>query len=119
MEIKHELFTQNYTKVLCEDKSEQKFNAPHHFSVVKADDPETLVGVVHCQEGPIKEYGINGVANEDLLLMVLTRLESFQDSPYKCEENERAIEHIKDAVRTLRERTNKRVAENKEGTSQI
>ena len=51
--------------------------------------------------------------------MVLTRLESFQDSPYKCEENERAIEHIKDAVRSLRERTNKRVAENKEGTSQI
>ena len=30
---------------------------------------------IHFQEGPIKECGVNGVCNEDLINMVLERLE--------------------------------------------
>ena len=37
MEVKHDLLTSKYTKVYCEDKEHQKFNAPHHFIVGLAD----------------------------------------------------------------------------------
>ena len=77
MEVRNSKFTQNYTKVFCEDT--WKYNAPHHFSVETVDGRN--IAHIDFQEGPIKECGINGVANEDLLLMVLTRLEAFQTSP--------------------------------------
>ena len=120
-EIKNALFTQNYTKVYCENDSQQKFNAPHHFTV-KAIDPITLeadkvVGEINFQEGPIKEFGINGVANEDLLLMILTRLKSFENNGWSCKENQMAIDKIEEAVMWLRKRTLEREARNVEGTS--
>ena len=116
--INHEGFTHNYTNVYCEEKGKQKFNAPHHFVVKKADSDETVC-TVDFQEGPIKENGVNGCSNEDLLLMVMTRLESFQNSEYKCEENAEAIKHLNETIAVLRSRTNKRVARGVEGTSTI
>lgn len=116
MDINHDGFTQKYTKVICEDT--WKFNAPHQFYVAETKR-NNIIEKVHFQEGPIKEYGINGVSNEDLLLMVVTRLEAFQKSEYKCEENQRAIDHLMEAVEALRDRTNKRIANGTEGTSAI
>lgn len=125
VELVHPLLTQNYTKILHEDPF--KFNAPHLFKVIKAE-PETtgknkgnnlVVGVVNFQEGPIKENGVNGVANEDLLGMVLCRLESFQKSEYKCRENACAITKIEEALMWLRKRTNARVKRGVEGTSKV
>ena len=124
-ELVHPLLTQNYTKILYEDPF--KFNAPHLFKVIKAE-PETtgknkgnnlVVGVVHFQEGPIKENGVNGVANEDLLGMVLVRLEHFQNSEYKCRENAIAITKLEEALMWLRKRTNSRIKRNVEGTSKV
>ena len=115
MEVRNSKFTQNYTKVTCEEA--WKYNAPHHFKVYSKDDK--LVGEVNFQEGPVKEVGINGVNNEDLLLMVVTRLEGFQNSDYRCDENAEAITSILEAVDSLRKRTNKRVERGVEGTSII
>lgn len=112
------LFTAKYTKVECETKEFQKFNAPHHF-VVKNVETGDIVGAVNFQKGPIKENGINGVNNEDLLLMVLTRLNAFQESEYKCRENACAITKIEEAVMWLRKRTNDRAVRNVEGTSKV
>ena len=81
MEVKNSQFTQNYTKVFCEDS--WQYNAPNHFTVVKSGEGSELAKI-NFQEGPIKEVGVNGVANEDLLLMVVTRLEAFQNSEYRC-----------------------------------
>ena len=117
MEVRHEKFTTNYTKVSCEDQP-WNYNAPHHFTVSNINTDE-VVAKVDFQEGPIKEVGINGVSNEDLLLMVVTRLEGFQNSEYKCEENQKALESILDAVDHLRSRTNKRVERGVEGTSTV
>lgn len=123
MIIRDGLFTTKYTCVECEEKEEQKFNAPHHFKVRKIDPatliPSEVIGEVNFQEGPIKENGINGVNNEDLLLMVLTRLRSFQDSQYTCKENEKAIEKLEECVMWLRKRTLDREMRNVEGTSNI
>ncbi len=123
--LNHDLLTQNYTMVIYEDPF--KFNAPHLFKVIKAE-PETtgknkgnnlVVGIVHFQEGPIKETGVNGVSNEDLLGMVLARLEHFQNSEYKCRENALAITKIEEALMWLRKRTNARVKRGVEGTSKV
>lgn len=116
MEVRHSKFTQNYTKVFCEDSF--KYNAPHHFEVKNVETGE-VVCKVDFQEGPIKEVGINGVSNEDLLLMVVTRLTNFQNSEYRCEENQEAIESILEAVDSLRARTNKRAERGVEGTSVV
>lgn len=124
-ELNHPLLTQNYTKILYEFPF--KFNAPHLFKVIKAAPEEKgkhkgqheVVGLVHFQEGPIKENGVNGVANEDLLGMVLARLEGFQKSEYKCRENACAITKIEEALMWLRKRTNARVARKVEGTSKV
>ena len=116
--IEHPKFTSKYTKVFCEDAAEQLFNAPHHFKVVNVEDGST-VGRVDFQEGPIKEVGINGVNNEDLILMVVCRLESFQKSEYACNENAEALEYLYKAVDALRSRTNRRAAAGIEGTSAL
>lgn len=123
--LEHDLLTQNYTMVIHEQPF--KFNAPHHFKVIVAH-PDTdgdhkgqnrVVGIVDFQEGPIKENGVNGVANEDLLGMVLCRLENFQKSEYKCRENACAITKIEEALMWLRKRTNSRVKRGVEGTSKV
>lgn len=123
--LEHDLLTQNYTMIIHE--ANFKFNAPHHFKVIAAQ-PDTdgehkgqnrVVGIVNFQEGPIKENGVNGVANEDLLGMVLCRLEGFQNSEYKCRENALAITKIEEALMWLRKRTNARVKRGVEGTSKV
>ena len=116
-ELQQPLLTNKFTTVMCE--TEYKFNAPHHFKVVKTDSPSEVVGEVHFQEGPIKEVGINGVNNEDLIAMVIARLESFQNSKFACRENAMAITKLQEAQLWLRARTMGREKRGVEGTSTI
>lgn len=121
-QLKNDLLTNKYTKVYHED--EPKFNTPHHFEVTKKmiDSKgvahETLLQRVDFQEGAIKEHGVNGVMNEDLLVMVLTRLEGFQNSDFRCRENDMAITKIEEALMWLRKRTVGRENRGVEGTHQ-
>ena len=123
MIINNSLFTKKYTCVECEEKEEQKFGAPHHFKVRKIDpvslEPSEVITEVHLQEGPIKENGINGCSNEDLILMVLTRLQAFQEGPYACRENALAITKLEESIMWLRKRTTDRELKGIEGTSKI
>lgn len=114
--VKHPYFTNEYTNVFSESPDVMEYNAPHHFHVRDAKTDKVL-SEVHFQEGPIKEVGVNGVCNEDLLLMVYARLDCFQHSDYMCTENEEAMRHIEEAVKALRSRTNRRKAAGIEGTS--
>ena len=114
MKIKNDLVTQNYTEIEYEDRF--KFNAPHHFEIKNIGNGE-VVTKIDMQEGPIKENGVNGCANEDLIAIVLTRLESFQNSEYKCRDNAVAITKLEEALMWLRRRTNKRQDAGIEGTS--
>lgn len=124
IETKHDLLTTKYTQVL--EEKEYQFNAPHTFEVVRKLDantefnPETdLLAKIHFQEGPIKENGVNGVANEDLLVMVIRRLQGFQDSPYSCRENAMAITKLEEALLWLRKRTMGRENRGVEGTNVV
>lgn len=125
IETKHDLLTTKYTKVL--EEADYKYNAPHTFKVIKAQEEtseehkgENLVlSEIHFQEGPIKECGVNGVCNEDLLVMVIRRLEGFQNSEFKCRENACAITKIEEALMWLRKRTTGRENRGVEGTHEV
>ena len=112
MILKSDLTTQKYTRVEYEDN--YKFNAPHHFKVITIDG--NVVGEVNFQEGAIKEHGVNGVNNEDLIAMVIRRLEGFQDSEFKCRENAIAITKLEESLMWLRKRTQGRENRGVEGT---
>lgn len=117
-----DLFTNRYTEVFYESKEYQKYGAPHHFKVTslpKEDEDTVLLSKVDFQEGPIKEKGINGVNNEDLIAMVLKRLESFQQTKFKCRENEQAINKLEEALMWLRKRTVGREQRGIEGTHEV
>ncbi|MDK2932398.1 MAG: hypothetical protein PWP27_208 [Clostridiales bacterium] len=121
--LKHDLLTNKYTEVFYEDEKAMKYNAPHDFHVINVSqnaDKKTLhLANIHFQEGPIKECGVNGVCNEDLIAMVICRLEHFQKSPYACRENALAITKLEEALMWLRKRTINRENRNVEGASKI
>lgn len=116
--INNYLFTHKYTNVYGGNKSETDVSALHDFEVRRVSDNE-LLSEIHFQQGPIKECGVNGVMNEDLLLMIITRLEKFQESKFKCDENEKALERLREAVMWLRSRTLKREVRGIEGTHEV
>lgn len=125
VKLKHDLLTNKYTEVYHEPPEEMNYNAPHSFKVYNVASldangcPNHLVGQVHFQEGPIKECGVNGVCNEDLIAMVITRLEHFQKSEFACRENALAITKLEEALLWLRKRTIGREQRGVEGTHTI
>jgi len=93
--------------------------ACHEYRVAWAD----LTGAprevdIHFQNGPIKEYGVNGLTHEALLAIVIDRLRSFQAGPYACEANDVALVNIQTALISLQLRTRERIARGVEGTHQ-
>ncbi len=114
----HDLLTSKYTEVFHEEPEEMKYNAPHHFRVGKAETGSLLCRV-DFQEGPIKECGVNGVCNEDLIAMVICRLEHFQKSEYSCRDNALAITKLEEALLWLRKRTINRENRGIEGTHKV
>ena len=116
---KVEIGTEKYTRVIANDDKE--FNANHFYSVETSDTtrPAMILSQVRFQKGPVKENGVNGVMNEDLLAMVIDRLQSFQESPYKCRENAIAITKLEEALLWLGKRTAERNRRGVEGTNTI
>lgn len=110
--LEHDLLGNKYTEVYHEENF--KFNAPHFFEVEDLDG--TPLQAIHFQEGPIKEAGVNGVANEDLISMIICRLEHFNQSEYRCRENSMAITKLEEALLWLRKRTMGREKRGVEGT---
>jgi len=108
--------TEDYTIVNAID--EKEFNA-HHLYVITDCNREKILSTICFQKGPLKEHGVNGIHNEDLISIVIDVLESYQDSPFRCRENALAITKLDEALHWLRHRTNERVARGVEGTSQV
>lgn len=114
--LEHDLLTNKYTEVWHEEESEMQFNAPHHFQVRPAEGSLQILAEIDFQEGPIKENGVNGVCNEDLIAMVITRLEHFNQSEFRCRENAVAITKLEESLLWLRKRTMGRESRGVEGT---
>ncbi|MBC8184929.1 hypothetical protein H8E88_27875 [candidate division KSB1 bacterium] len=108
--------SQNFTKVLVVDEPGQG-GACHEYRIETVKEPTAIVGQVSFQNGPVKEFGINGCHQEDLVAIVLDRLQSFQKSDYACRENALAITKLEEAMHWLNHRTAGRVSRGVEGTN--
>lgn len=82
------------------------------------DAPPWQGQVVLFQNGPITEFGVNGVTQEVLLEIVIDRLKGFQKGPYSSKENACALTHLQEAQMWLQSRTRERMARGVEGTHQ-
>jgi len=72
---------------------------------------------IKFQCGPVKEKGVNGTSIENVIGLLIRRLEGFQAGPFASKENEYAIRDLKAATMCLEERTKKRVEQGVEGTN--
>ncbi len=98
-------------------------NACHEYAVCPAsldmtEAYEDIFARVNFQKGPIKENGINGCHQEDLLAIVIDRLQCFQAGEFACDDNQEAMEHIEKAMACLNRRTKDRINRGVEGTSE-
>jgi hypothetical protein len=92
-------------------------NHEYHIVVVKRLSNFNKRICINFQEGAVKDVGVNGISDEALLAIVRDRLESFQDGPFSCKENEQAMHYVREAMRKLQERTKDRVERGVEGHS--
>ena len=104
-ELEHDLLTSKHTVVF--EGTCQGSNVPSVFQVYKQNEDglREFFLEIRFQEGPIKEKGVNGIFNEDLIAMVIRRLEGFQQTEFKCRENAMAITKLEEAMMWLRKRT--------------
>ncbi|HHB2481357.1 TPA: hypothetical protein ACORDH_002808 [Bacillus cereus] len=70
---------------------------------------------IKFQEGAIQEHGANGAQIEDVIDVLVERLEGFQKGGYPCRENSLAITKLEEARMWLNERTRKRQEQGVEG----
>lgn len=96
-----------------EDLAQAGKFASYYHRRYPGDNP--VVIDVMFQAGPISEVGVNGCAIEDVIDVLVIRLEGFQKGPFRCRENALAITKLEEAKHWLNERTRKRQAQGVEG----
>ncbi len=110
-----------YTKVVVRDEAGQG-NACHSYEVLPAVPPAenevSWVQPISFQNGPIKENGVNGAQNEDLLAIVIHRLKGFESGEFACAENADALQKCQDALLRLEDRTADRKERGVEGKNE-
>ena len=98
--------------------------ACHKYFIDKAeleeeDQPRDRYGFVAFQSGPVKENGVNGCHQEDLLAIVIHRLRSFQAGLLACHENAQALTNLEKAMHWLNHRTADRQNRGVAGTNTL
>lgn len=92
--------------------------AHHVYQVVEALGVR-LFATINFQNGPVNEGPINGCHNEDLLAIVIHRLQCFQSGAYACRENALALTKLEEALHWLNHRTQARQKRGVEGTHTV
>lgn len=87
-----------------------------HSYMISGQGMKTVL--LHFQEGPIGEVGVNGITHEALLAILIDRLEGFQAGPFANVYNAAALSHLQAAQHELQSRTRERMAREVEGTNQ-
>lgn len=72
---------------------------------------------IQFQCGPIQEVGVNGTTIEEVIGVLVRRLEGFQSGPFRCRTNALAITKLEEARLWLFERTRQRQEQGVEGTN--
>lgn len=92
---------------------------PAQGAAYQSDAQDGPFAVVHFQKGPVGEAGVNGCHQEDLLAIVIHRLQCFQAGPFACRENALALTKLEEAMHWLNHRTASRQKRGVEGTSKV
>lgn len=90
----------------------------HTYVVMDVSAEEGVLGILNFQNGPVKEAGVNGVTNEEVLSILLHRTKILNAS-YPCKENELAIDAMQQALNAFEYRTKERMVRGVEGTSEV
>ena len=124
IELYDSLSSHKYTSVFHEEKYGSI--APHKFLILdkssvkdREDVRPTLLGSVDFQNGEIESVGVNGVMDENLIAILIRRLEGFQSSPYSCKENAMALTKLQEAMLWMKKRTSDREIRGVEGTHTV
>ena len=108
-----------FTKIVVSDKPGAG-GACHKYYISPVDrahrDAFGEFAHIKFQNGPVAENGVNGCHQEDLLHIVVDRLEHFQKGDYACRENALALTKIQEALHWLNHRTSDRQRRGVEGT---
>ena len=112
--------TTRNTKVEVMDEKGQG-NGNHHYRIaeVTISNVKSILGEIRFQNGPINKVGVNGATNEDLIAIVIDRLQGFQSGEYACRDNALALTKLEEALMWLRHRTEERETRGVEGTHTI
>lgn len=112
--------TRRHTEVACLDEPGAG-GACHEYEVSSLASVKSLRSFarVSFQNGAIKESGVNGCHNEDLIAIVIDRIEHFQSGEFSCAENAHVLECLREAMRYLDIRTNDRQKRGVEGLSKV
>ena len=70
---------------------------------------------LNFQNGGLKEVGPNGITDQALIAIVIDRLRSFNEGPYRCRENSVMITKLEEALMWGEKRANDRARRNVEG----
>lgn len=83
---------------------------------LRADPSLVPFATITFQDGPIGEAGVNGIGNEELILLVRERLVAWQGhDTARCRENAIALTHLDEALMWMDQRTMLRQAAGIEG----
>jgi len=111
------LGSSRFTRIVATDDPALGNRAHHHYQVEGVKVPTAIYAQIDFQDGPVNEAEINGVHHEDLLNIVLHRLQCFQSGDFRCRENALAITKIEEALMWLNARTSLRQKKGIEGTN--
>lgn len=108
--------TRKYTMIYATDEKGAG-GANHEYDIRLAPQylRDAVFGRISFQKGPIKENGVNGCHNEDLIAIVIDRLQGFQSGEFACRENALAITRLEEALLWLNKRTSDRIKRGVEG----
>lgn len=90
-------------------------NGSHAYKI--SGDSYHLRCFIDFQKGAVKEYGVNGISDEALLVVLIDRLQCFQKGEFSCRENALALTKMEEAMHWLNARTLDRMNRGVEGKS--
>lgn len=105
--------------ITATDKPDELNGGVNHEFAIREKENDEIIQEIKFQHGPIKENGVNGIQNVDLLNIVIDNLQHFQNGKFACRENAIALAHIETALLWLNKRTADRIKRNVEGTNNL
>lgn len=103
------------TKTFAVDAPE-KGKADCNYTVKSGSLSETFA-TIKFQDGAVKENGVNGAREEDILSILIDRIRSYQGTKHACRETALALTKLDEAMHWLNHRDIERKQRGVKGTS--